>query len=134
MSEVSRDEVIRRYLVVYETLRRQYEEIYAALIALQTAKALINRLSSARGKDVRFPIGAGAYLKAKLHEEPKVLVDMGAGVSVEVSDEEAIKIFEEEIKKAQDILDKLESSIAAIQSKIYEIISAKEEKKEEKKE
>jgi len=134
MSEASRDEIIRRYLVVYETLRRQYEEIYGALIALQTAKSLLQRLASARGKEIRFPIGAGAYLKAKLLEENKVLVDMGSGVSVEVSDEEAIKIFDEEIKKAQEILDKLEASLASIQQKIYEIVAAKEEKKEEKKE
>ncbi len=133
MSEASRDEVIRRYLAAYEVLRRQYEEIYGSLISLQTALALIKRLSDVRGKEVRFPIGAGAYIKARLGEENKVLVDMGAGVSVEVSSEEATKIFEEEIKKAQEILDKLEESISSIQAKIYEILrSGKEEKKEEK--
>ncbi|HXG73761.1 MAG TPA: prefoldin subunit alpha [Candidatus Nitrosotenuis sp.] len=51
--------------------------------------------------DSLIPVGLGTYVKAKISEDPKVLVDVGAGIVVEKDQDSAINYLESRIKELQ---------------------------------
>lgn len=51
--------------------------------------------------DSLIPVGLGTYIKAKMSEDPKVLVDVGAGIVVEKDHDSAINYLESRIKELQ---------------------------------
>jgi prefoldin alpha subunit len=61
----------------------------------------IKALSQNPQADSLIPVGLGTYVKAKMSEEPKVLVDVGAGIAVEKDHDSAINYLESRIKELQ---------------------------------
>ncbi|HXG14550.1 MAG TPA: prefoldin subunit alpha [Candidatus Nitrosotenuis sp.] len=51
--------------------------------------------------DSLIPVGLGTYIKAKMSEDSKVLVDVGAGIVVEKDHDSAINYLESRIKELQ---------------------------------
>ncbi|MEM2786524.1 MAG: prefoldin subunit alpha [Candidatus Nitrosotenuis sp.] len=51
--------------------------------------------------DSLIPVGLGTYIKAKVSEDSKVLVDVGAGIVVEKDHNSAINYMESRIKELQ---------------------------------
>lgn len=51
--------------------------------------------------DSLIPVGLGTYIKAKVSEDSKVLVDVGAGIVVEKDHDSAINYLESRIKELQ---------------------------------
>jgi prefoldin alpha subunit len=70
------------------------------------------------------PIGGTSYIRAKLDNPDKVIVGMGAGVSVEKTRQEAKEI----IKKRQQDLDKARTSVQQQFAQVAERISQDRER------
>ncbi len=51
--------------------------------------------------DSLIPVGLGTYIKANISGDPKVIVDVGAGVAVEKDHDSAINHIESRIKELQ---------------------------------
>ncbi|HWP78602.1 MAG TPA: prefoldin subunit alpha [Candidatus Nitrosotenuis sp.] len=51
--------------------------------------------------DSLIPVGLGTYVKAKISEDPKVLLNIGAGIVVEKDHDSAINHLESRIKELQ---------------------------------
>jgi prefoldin alpha subunit len=66
------------------------------------------------GSELLVPIGGGSYIKAKLHGLDKVIVGIGAGVSVEKTLQETKEI----VKKR---LEDLEKTKAALQQRLTQV-------------
>lgn len=66
---------------------------------------------SKQGENAIIPLGAGAFVKANLSKKGSVLVETGAGVVVETSEDEAAKILEKHLENVTGVRSKLEGDL-----------------------
>ena len=110
-----------------EALQSRMSMVNAAANDLIYAQATLAGLEKESDKsEVLVPIGGTSYVRAKLDNPEKVIVGMGAGVSVEKTREEAKEI----IKKRLEDVDKTRKSIQQQYSQIAERINLDRERAE----
>jgi prefoldin alpha subunit len=64
------------------------------------------------------PVGLGVYVKAKINPEQKMIVNIGAGASMEQNRESAINYMESRIKELELVLQQLSSQRHEISMKL----------------
>jgi len=64
------------------------------------------------------PVGLGVYIKAKINPDQKMIVNIGAGVSVEQNKESAINYMESRIKELEMVLQQLASQRQEVSMKL----------------
>ena len=64
------------------------------------------------------PVGLGVYVKAKINPDQKMIVNIGAGVSVEQNKESAINYMESRIKELEMVLQQLASQRQEVSMKL----------------
>lgn len=77
---------------------------------LQEATSAIESIKSIGGdaaSETLVPVGMGAYVKAKIEPNQKVVVHVGAGTSIEQDRESAINYVESRIKELEIVLQQL---------------------------
>ena len=122
------EEELRRLLVETEliestlgTLRARLELLNAGLTESRLAVQALTAIKSEK-KDVEtlVPIGAGSYIRARLDDVEKVVVGVGAEVSVEKTLDEALENLEQQVSQ-------LEKSRAALEQQWVQASAALEE-------
>ena len=129
------EEEIRRLLAAYQQYQAQSEAIAQQLgltqmtiQGLDRAILAIDALDSATdGQEMLVPIGSGSFVFAKLASKERVVLNVGAGVSIEkpaAEARESLKIRKAEVaeasKKLSEMLNKIDAEMAKIQSVISE--------------
>lgn len=66
------------------------------------------------------PIGGNSYIKAKLETPDKIIVGMGAGISIEKTLQEAKEIIKKRLESLEKTRDSLQQQLAQIAEKIGE--------------
>jgi prefoldin alpha subunit len=114
--ELRRLSVEMRYLEqTAETLQQRMSMINAALTDLTYANATLDGIEQEKeNAEMLVPIGGSSYVKVKLAEPNKVIVGLGAGVSVEKSLAEAKATIKER-------LDELEKTMNAAQTQFTQV-------------
>ncbi len=127
------EEEIRRLLAAYQQYQAQAEAIAQQLgLTQMTVQGLdrailaIDALDSASdGQEMLVPIGSGSFVFAKLASIERVVLNVGAGVSIEKpapEAKEALKVRKAEVaeaaKKLSEMLNKIDGEMAKIQSVI----------------
>jgi prefoldin alpha subunit len=108
-----------------EALQSRANMINSALADLAYAQMTLEGLEREDEKsELLVPIGGTSYIRAKLDNPDKVIVGMGAGVSVEKTRQEAREI----IKKRQQDLNKAKTSIQQQFAQVAERISQDRER------
>jgi prefoldin alpha subunit len=108
-----------------EALQSRTNMINSALADLAYAQMTLEGLEREDEKsELLVPIGGTSYIRAKLDNPDKVIVGMGAGVSVEKTRQEAKEI----IKKRQQDLDKARTSVQQQFAQVAERISQDRER------
>jgi prefoldin alpha subunit len=108
-----------------EALQSRANMINSALADLAYAQMTLEGLEREDEKsELLVPIGGTSYIRAKLDNPDKVIVGMGAGVSVEKTRQEAKEI----IKKRQQDLDKARTSVQQQFAQVAERISQDRER------
>ncbi len=77
---------------------------------LQEASSAIESIKSIGGdvsNDTLVPVGMGAYIKARIEPNQKVIVHVGAGTSIEQDRDSAINYVESRIKELEIVLQQL---------------------------
>jgi prefoldin alpha subunit len=89
--------------------------VEAALREFSLASTTIQGLGELKVDDeILVPIGAGSYVKAKLSDTEKVLVNIGAGVTAEKTVKEALTLFENQMNELEKIRGSLHQQFAQI--------------------
>jgi prefoldin alpha subunit len=129
------EEEIRRLLAAYQQYQAQSEAIAQQLgltqmtiQGLDRAILAIDALDSAvEGQEMLVPIGSGSFVFAKLASKERVVLNVGAGVSIEkpaAEARESLKVRKAEVaeasKKLSEMLNKIDGEMAKIQSVISE--------------
>jgi prefoldin alpha subunit len=98
-----------------ETLQQRLSMLNAAITDLSYAKMTLDGVEKEKeNSDLLVPIGGGSYVKMKLANSEKVVVSIGAGVSVEKQLPEAKAMLKER-------LDELEKSMVSAQQQFAQI-------------
>ncbi|RLF68023.1 MAG: prefoldin subunit alpha [Thermoplasmata archaeon] len=110
------DEIPEKVQQKILSLQTELEEIYTRLEAIRQEEILLQRFESEYSlakstiqglKDISIeeeslvPIGGGVYIKAKIADVEKVLINIGGETYVEYSNEEALKKLDEALQKIQ---------------------------------
>ena len=124
------EEEIRRLLAAYEQYQAQADGIshqlglsQIATQGLESALAAVDALQEAEvGQDILVPIGSGSFIHGKLASKENVILNVGAGVSIEKRSEEAVEILKarknevlEGSKKLTEVLAKIDQEMQKIQ-------------------
>jgi prefoldin alpha subunit len=108
-----------------EALQSRANMINAVTTDLSYARMTLEGLEKESEKsELLVPIGGTSYVRARLENPDKIIVSMGAGVSVEKTREEAKEI----IKKRLEDLDKTRTSIQQQFAQVAEKINMDKEK------
>lgn len=123
MAKISKEEEELRKLTVEmrfleqtaETLQQRVSMITAAITDLTYASMTLEGIEKEKeDAELLVPIGGSSYIKAKLATTDKVVVGIGAGVSVEKTLQEAKTIVKER-------LDELEKTMASVQQQFAQV-------------
>jgi len=109
------DEEIRRMLVELRLLEGSARTIESRLAVVDTALSEILIANSTlegiknkpKGTEALVPVGAGSFIRVELADSEKIVMGVGAGVSLEKSVNDSI----ESLKNRQDDLEKLRMSL-----------------------
>lgn len=127
MSNVSDDqETLRRLILELRILEGSAGEIQARLNVLNAfsnelalASATLEGLREEKsGIEVLLPVGGGSYVRAKVDKPKKVLVGVGAGVSIEKDRNEAIESLQEQRNQLDSANQSLQQQAAQVLQKI----------------
>jgi prefoldin alpha subunit len=125
------EEEIRRLLAAYQQYQGQAEGIMRQINltqltadGLDRALSAVDELNKAEvGQEILVPIGSGSFIHGKLASKEKVVLNVGAGVSIEKTAAEAKEILSirkaevlEGSKKLNDVLAKIDQEMQRIQS------------------
>ena len=98
-----------------ENLQQRISMVNAAMTDLTYANMTLDSIEKEKeSADLLVPIGGGSYIKVKLANADKVIVGMGAGVSIEKTLPEAKEIVKER-------LDELEKTMASGQQQFAQV-------------
>lgn len=120
------EEELQKILFELENSRRQLDAITKQMqvldLTLNELNSTQNALNSLRenksGKEMFVPIGSGSYIKAELKDNEKVLIGLGARISIEKSVEEAKRILEEREKNLSKTMENLQEKAIELNNKI----------------
>jgi prefoldin alpha subunit len=125
------EEEIRRLLAAYQQYQAQADGIMRQLsITQMTAEGLERALGAVEaldtaevGQEILVPIGSGSFIHGKLASKEKVVLNVGAGVSIEKTageTREILKVRKEEVllgsKKLNEVLAKIDQEMQKIQA------------------
>jgi prefoldin alpha subunit len=94
-----------------ETVMRLLQE---AANAVESMKAMTGNVDC----ETLVPVGLGVYVKAKINPEQKMIVNIGAGASVEQDKNSAINYMESRIKELEMVLQQLASQRQEVSMKL----------------
>ncbi len=125
------EEEVRRLLAAYQQYQSQADSIMHQLSLTQMAAEGLERASTAiealdkaeAGQEMMVPIGSGSFIHATLASKERVVLNVGAGVSIEKTPEEAREILkvrraevQEGSKKLSEVLAKIDQEMQRIQA------------------
>jgi prefoldin alpha subunit len=102
-----------------ETLQQRIGMINAALTDLSYANMTLESMENEKeNSELLVPIGGSSYIKVKLASNDKVIVGMGAGVSIEKTLPEAKAIVKERLDELERTMNSAQQQFAQIAQRI----------------
>ena len=96
---------------------REQQEIFDQQVTeLESVKESLDELKTVkRGTEILTPISGGMFIKAELKDTEKVIVNVGASVSVEKTIDEAAMLIQEQITEIKKYREQLHQQIHVVQ-------------------
>jgi len=102
-----------------ETLQQRIGMINAAIRDLTYANMTLESIEKEKNNtELLVPIGGSSYVNAKLANKEKVIVGMGAGVSVEKTLPEAKQIVKERLEELEKTMNSAQQQFAQVAQRI----------------
>ena len=92
-------------------LMQQQSLIKARLQEVEITKETLDEIEKSKGKEILISVGSLSYVHAKLAENEKIIVEVGAGAALPMSMEDAKKLLEKRKENLQKGSKKLEEEI-----------------------
>lgn len=104
-------------------LQSRIEIISAQVQEHINASITMNNLKNEQGHDALIPIGAQIYIRATINDTSKVLIGLGAGISVEKTVEQAGTDLEARVSNMQKLLTSMRDEYAKTAEKVNNLRS-----------
>ncbi len=102
-----------------QAIQQRISLIDAAMTEMQVANSTIEGLKSEPvGTDVLMPIGGGSYIRAKLADNERLIVGIGADVAIEKTLPEALESYGTRFSELQKARSALEQQIARVAARL----------------
>ena len=121
MSEEQAQVLLQQMQALESYLNDLLQREEAVMRLLQDATNAVESMKVMTGNfdyDTLIPIGLGVYIKARINPDQKMIVNIGAGVSVEQNKESAINYTESRIKELEIALQQLVSQRQEVSMKL----------------
>jgi len=99
-----------------ESFAKQRDLLVQRMIELESTIESIKELGKTKD-EVLFPLGSSAYTFGKT-TSGKMIVEVGAGVALEETPEEAMKILEDRKKEVEDVLKNIQNQMIDVVNKL----------------
>lgn len=122
MDEKELQEKIAAYRILesrIEGLAKQRENIANKLIEVQNTLNSLEEVE--KSEEVLFPVGAEAYVHGKITEKNKMIVEIGAGIAMEKTLEEAKQVLNERKENITKILENIQKDMVSISSRMEDL-------------
>ncbi|MDP2766106.1 MAG: prefoldin subunit alpha [Candidatus Methanoperedens sp.] len=120
IAELSEKHQVYQYQA--ESIAQQINMVKLTIKDVETALTIITALKNEpAGKETLVPIGFGSFVKATLAEPDKVVVGIGAGVSVEKKIDDAKSFLEKRKDELTKYHEQLNSTIAKLVQELQNI-------------
>ena len=103
-----------------EALQSRISMVNAVITDLTYANRTLEGLEKEKNPELFVPIGGSSYINAKLEDRDKVIVGMGAGVSVEKTWREAKEIIQKRLEDLEKTRASLQRQFAGVAGKVDE--------------
>jgi prefoldin alpha subunit len=104
-----------------ETIQSRINTVNAVITDLTYASMTLEGIEKEKeNSELLVPIGGNSYIKAKLENPDKVIVGMGAGISLEKTLEEAKEIIKKRLENLERTRTSLQQQLAQVAEKIDE--------------
>lgn len=103
-----------------EALQSRINMVNAVITDLTYANKTLEGLEKEKNSELFVPIGGSSYVTAKLKDRDKVIVGMGAGVSVEKTWQEAKEIVQKRLEDLEKTRASLKRQFAGVAGKVDE--------------
>jgi len=114
-----------------EALSKQLEEINQQLVELEISKGALEEVGKAKqGTEILAQVANGIFVKTKLEDNTKLIVNVGGNTTVEKSIPEVIEILEEHEQTMAKNAQEIESLLQQISQEAMGKIQGLEENKE----
>jgi len=128
LASKSEEEELRRLSVelrfleqTAETIQSRINMVNAAITDLTYASMTLDGLEKEKeNTELLVPIGGNSYIKAKLENPDKIIVGMGAGISVEKTLQEAKEIIKNRLESLEKTRMSLQQQLAQIAERMSE--------------
>lgn len=125
------EEEVRRLLMVYQQYQAEAEAIVRQLGLFQLSvegcekalKAVESMETAEEGQEMLVPIGQDSFVHAKLTSKDKVILGVGAGVSIEKSNAEAKESLSKRKAQLSEASAKLNQTLSKIEQEMGKIQS-----------
>jgi prefoldin alpha subunit len=105
-----------------EDLSRQMQYAEGKIIELNSALVSLDSIKHAeKGKNILVPIGADAFIHAELADVKKVIIGIGADMSIEESVEGAEKQLKGKAEQMGEAMKKLQNAITHVNTRLLEL-------------
>ena len=132
--QIKVEDQVRALVAQIESVRAEIATLDSTVTALRQTIATLRTLKKlGQGKNVLIPVGSIAQVEMKIENLDKIVVAVGQNISAELTYDEAVKYIEDEIERLLALRLILEQTIADLYNQIENLVSKREEKKEENK-
>ncbi|OPY33862.1 MAG: Prefoldin subunit alpha [Methanomassiliicoccales archaeon PtaU1.Bin124] len=106
------------YKAQLEGILEQQQLVQMSLEELSRGKATVSEfMKAAEGDEVLVPVGGGSFVRARVEKNQSILVNVGSGISVEKTAEEAMQLMDARAQEMMDAMKKLSESRQVIEMK-----------------
>ncbi|HDH40872.1 MAG TPA: prefoldin subunit alpha [Candidatus Altiarchaeales archaeon] len=122
---------LQRILIEADNYKKQIDSLSAQIQIVENKRmeidSTIETMDSLKenriGTEILVPIGSNSFVRTELKDNKKVIVGIGAGISVEKTIDEAKEILKLRNKELENTMNKLQSAVAEIKNKLLELDS-----------
>ena len=121
MSEEQAQALMRQLQALEGYLADVMQKEESVVRLLQEAASAIDSIKSVGGEkdsDTLVPVGMGAYVKARIEPNQKVVVHVGAGASIEQDRDSAVNYIESRMKELEIVLQQLTSQRQEVSARL----------------
>jgi len=102
-------------------VQHQIEHLEANISEFENSLTSLNEIESKSGEESFVPLSPGVYVKAKISDTKKLVVNVGAGVAVEKSPQDTAKIIEKQLTEMRQYREQMMKGIQLLSARAEEV-------------